>query len=324
MSYDLYFLSPSAAAVPKQEALKEYFLSRPNYGQTENDFWYGNEDTGIYFSFHWGQSDADGALEATDPGEPPEDSRPSDGLTSAGLAFELNYMRPHTFGLEAEIEVSALVKQFGLFVDDPQMSGMGRGPYSREGFLTGWNAGNRFGYSAMIAQDAAVTDLLASSLPAAQLERNWRWNLKRSRLQEELGQYVFVPKIMALLHEGGVKSFVVWGDGMPTALPDTDLIVVVRESLAPRRFFRRKPDRAFATPAELAPIRQLGRRVGGEEGYWLFDSAVPPAPILDFFKSRIPWTGEFKGVPTESVLTRETLVEAMAAPRLKIETINGE
>jgi len=321
MSYDLSFLASSAAAAPGRDALGEYFRARPNYTQNDGQFWYANEDTGVYFSFEW----SDGRDELPpDSDDPPEAVGPADDFADAGLAFNLNYVRPHIFGLEAETEVSSLVRRFGLLVDDPQMNGMGRGAYSPEGFLSGWNDGNRFAYSALAAQGAMGADVPGSSLPAARLEHAWRWNLNRGRLQEELNAMdVFVPKIMTLLHEGEVKTFVVWGDAMPAALPDTDLIVMAREDMAPRRFFRRKPDVTIATQAELEPIRKRGRRVGGDGGYLLFDYAVPPDPIVDFFKARSPLAGELKGVPTDKVLTRELLVEAMTSPALTFETGDG-
>ncbi len=59
----------------------------------------------------------------------------------------MSYFRPHVFGVEAVSEVEALVTAFQCDVQDDQVDGMGTGPFTREGFVRGWNAGNRFEYS---------------------------------------------------------------------------------------------------------------------------------------------------------------------------------
>ena len=46
----------------------------------------------------------------------------------------LNYYRPHIFGMEAEPEVSGFVATFEPIIMDPQIGGMADGEYSRDGF----------------------------------------------------------------------------------------------------------------------------------------------------------------------------------------------
>ena len=62
---------------------------------------------------------------------------------------------------------AAFVHAFDLVVDDPQMAGMGRGEFSADGFLAGWNAGNRFAHGAIVAQhgDTATFHSLPEALP---------------------------------------------------------------------------------------------------------------------------------------------------------------
>jgi hypothetical protein len=99
----------------------------------------------VYFSFDY--TDA----KDVDPEEIEE--QPNDGLVPTGLSFNINYIRPHFFGLEAEPELAALIEHFSFLIDDPQRQGMGRGKYSREGFLRGWNAGNLLGYIVHLKQN---------------------------------------------------------------------------------------------------------------------------------------------------------------------------
>ena len=58
-----------------------YFENRDRYEVANGQAWYSNDDTGVYFVFEWDDS-ADG---------------------QGGPSFNLNYYRPHIFGLEGEM-----------------------------------------------------------------------------------------------------------------------------------------------------------------------------------------------------------------------------
>lgn len=202
MSYDLRFRSRPGAAPLTREAFAGYFAGRRHVTAQGDQAWYENEDSEVYCSFQW----SDGS-EAE--GEP------------AGASFNLNFYRPRVFGLEAEAEVGAFVRAFDLLVDDPQSDGMGEGEYAAEGFLRGWNRGNEFACQAIRQLQGP-----GQSLPGAELERIWRWNRGRAALQEALGDEIFVPRIMLLLHEGEAKPAIAWTSGMPVALPACELIAL--------------------------------------------------------------------------------------------------
>src|SRR5262245_29767647 len=135
MSYDLYFKSRSGEPSVSAEDFASFFRARPNYEVSEQQAIYQNEATGVYFIFDIGDEES----EEEEPGLLP-------------LSFNLNYLRPHIFGLEAELELSTLVKQFDLLVSDAQIDGMNEGEYSADGFLRGWNTGNEFGYQSILSQ----------------------------------------------------------------------------------------------------------------------------------------------------------------------------
>ena len=287
MSYDLSFLVRNGEATPTAESFREHFRSRRGYTEQGGEFWYQNEDTGVYFSFdlHEGEDvgedlDADGAASV------------DDGLRATCLTFNLNYFRPHVFGLESEREVSALVARFSLLVDDPQNEGMARGPYSSVGFLRGWDAGNLFGHRAILGQmdkgEPSISNPRLDALPKETLESIWRWNYGRPQLQHELGDDVFVPRIQLVRDEGAPRSFVVWGDAIAVAVPDVDLLVLVRDELAPRKLFGRKRDMCLAKAAALRPLVGLGRRVESDTPYTVFAYDAPPAAIVEFFRTQPP------------------------------------
>lgn len=192
MTYDLFF-RPKNGKLPCDDIMR-YFSSRPNYCMEGGEAMFNNEDTGVYFRFMCPSLDED-----------PQ------------VVFNMNYCRPHPFGLEAELEVAAFVKQFNLLVEDPQINGMGSGEYSREGFLSGWNGGNEVACKELTNVPAHLEGDF--TLPYELMERCWAWNKARSSLQEQLkADDIFVPKIMFCLHQKQIKTFITWPDAIPIAL----------------------------------------------------------------------------------------------------------
>jgi hypothetical protein len=295
LSYDLFFRSRPGARPITPVSFREYFSARRHYAVRESQAWYANEDSGVYFSF-----ELPGEREPLDLEE--EDG---EGYIPEDASFNLNYFRPHVFGLEAEPEVSAFMEAFDPLIEDPQVGGMGEGPYSPEGFLNGWNRGNAFSYSAVAASGSADTPPL--SLPAAEIESIWRWNTQRTALQERLGESIFVPRVMFHSSEAEALSFVVWTDGMAALLPVVDTVLLVRVELAPRRFLRRKQDiavlpwaaveratSAYPVEAGVLPFKRLHYQARPKEiERWV--SSLPAAEVLP------------QGIGIDHVLGRELL-----------------
>jgi hypothetical protein len=206
MSYDLYLSSPQL----NSETFVRYFEGRPHY---EDGGWYANADTGVYFSFDFCEPDAD---VASDP-EAPE------VLRAPHVAFNMNFFRPHIFGLEAAPEVAAFVAAFDCTIHDPQDEGMGDGAYSIEGFLRGWNFGNVFGYR-VVRQHPGASDAMIDVMIAddALIEGVWRWNLHREASQSSFGEDRFLPRVSwaKRLSDGSPVAFALWSKGVPTAIPE--------------------------------------------------------------------------------------------------------
>lgn len=202
MSYDLYLWSPRLDG----DAFALYFERRPHYQETG---WYANKDTGVYFNFSFCQPEVD---EVADPESPEILRRPH-------VVFNINYFRPHVFGLEAAPEVAAFVAEFGCAIHDPQIHGMGDGDYSTDGFLRGWNKGNSFGYRSIGAEGGMAEALIADD---ALIERVWRWNLERAASQAQVGGERFLPLVnwAKVKSDGSPITFAVWGEGVVTAIPE--------------------------------------------------------------------------------------------------------
>lgn len=223
MSYDLYFRARRLPA-PSVADLRRHFGARPRYQEGESGYFYEDTATGVYFSF-----DLRGAT-----GDAPADP------AAVPLAFNINFFRPHVFALEAEPEVRALCDAFGLDVVDPQADGMGEGPYSREGFLRGWNAGNAFAHRVCLTHESGPGTIF--HLPAAQNRGIWLWNSGRERYLDLLGSLemlpCFVPTVFMFTREAGPPrafSAVVWSEAMPLAVPRVDYVLAMRERGDPVR-----------------------------------------------------------------------------------------
>src|SRR5262245_23861381 len=117
MSHDLR-LFPALDRPPLE---RDAFLAacEGDHFTTEDDqASYSNEETGVYFSLTWypgGDEDEDEEGEERDP------NRTSHAMRSRPhVHFNMNYCRPHFFGLEADVELSGLARRLSLRVHDDQ------------------------------------------------------------------------------------------------------------------------------------------------------------------------------------------------------------
>lgn len=284
MSYDLYFFGRKLTP----EEFSGYFSSRLHYKVNGSQAFYQNEDTGVYFNF-----DRNIAEEKLDSEAPDYD-----------VSFNLNYFRPHIFGLEAEPELRALVDAFDLTVHDPQNGGMGTGAYSKDGFLKGWNRGNEFGYRAILKNPK--TDLATlSTYPTWHIEQIWKWNFNRDMVQRQLGESTFVPKVSFLRKEGRPASAAVWPDAIAALIPEVDLLIIPRRELAPWTLFQKKEDRCLIGFSEVSKL--LGPYLSNNYNMpsFLLPHSDSPKAIRDFVRGLNPFTGNIEGISVDKVLDQE-------------------
>jgi hypothetical protein len=289
MSYDLYFKSRNSGSKIGASDFAGHLRQRKNFTVSDKQAVYQNEVTGVYFVF-----DLNGAENEEQPSLLP-------------VSFNLNYYRPHIFGLEAEIEVKLFVKKFDLLVSDPQTDGMGEGEYSTEKFLSGWNKGNEFGYRAILQQHP---DTSPSTLSTAQIESCWRWNHAQPGLQQQLGDNVFVPRFMFLLREGKVLTTVVWPDGIPSAIPGADVVLIPRKTVLPKKFFRSPEDQVIASWSEVAPIVEQFPLEQGAVPYRLMRYTEIPSSVLAQLRSFTPTKEKPTGISVDKILNAELVAKS--------------
>ncbi len=308
MSYDLYFQCKNGQSLSK-ESFIHYFSGRPWYKIEQNQAFYDNQDTGVYFCFDY-QAENDTGNE--------DNEAENDYIVS----FNINFNRPHIFGLEAETEIKSFVAEFDLNIFDPQTNGMGEGPYSTEGFLRGWNEGNLFGISAIVGHGGKNGFTAISTLPYADIERYWKWNFSREKLRTKLGNSLFVPRIMFCEVQNKVNSFIVWGDAMPIVLPKVDIVVLFKQQLAQFRLFSKKPVISPVAYKEVTGIFPP-EEIRSEEGfsYRMLTYNSPPPNILDFFAKQKP--GKIQGISVDHILDDE-LVDQAKESASSLETFDFE
>lgn len=287
MSYDL-FLKPRIADVALKNFV-DYFGARRHYEVNDVQALYQNEDTGVYFVFDL-QNESD-----------EED-------TAYPLALNVNYFRPSFFGLETELEVAAFVQAFDMAVSDPQDK-MEDGEYNSEQFLTGWDQGNEFAYSAMLREPGSRSDIV--SYPTATLLKAWEWNMNRENLQAELGESLFVPKVMFILVAGEPRVVSAWPDGIPIATTQVDFFFVPRKELAPRRSRKRVEDHTLVSWEEALPVLKT-HQAHRSDGIIALDYEAPPPDVQRFIEALPLDERKLEAIPADRALNEE-LVEKYSA-----------
>jgi hypothetical protein len=290
MSYDLYFTAPRVSL----EAFNSHFAGDIRYQLSSGEAIYQNQDTGVYFIFRYSNQETGDAEE--EPGF---------------ATFNINYYRPHYFGLEAVQELTGFIEAFRCSVFDPQMHGMGEGPFSPEAFLRGWNHGNEFGYSAVLKGERPPGEVW--HLPTDRLEAIWRWNYRIRESQAALSEDVFIPRIFFIIVENRVASAAVWPDAISEILPEVDILLIGRDRLAPRRFFRgTQKDECLLPFEDVRPILDPYRTSDFPINAFRLPSPITPQNLHDFIRSLKPSTAKLRGVSTDQVLNSEIVKKTTA------------
>jgi hypothetical protein len=215
VSYDLYF--PGEIDL---DAVRDY-LADHGHEVGDAEAGYRNEATGVYWSFSFRGDDDDD----DDDGDDGDD----DDSAQSSLAFNLNYVRPHVFGLEAERFLSRFVQTLELAVEDPQ-GGMSDRRYSPDDFLRGWNSSNALAHRMIASHGGGKRPM---TLPAARNTAIWRWNYVKDLIGEALMDLAgevppcFSPTVMMIVPNGeaAVKTCVIWDLDMAVMIPEVDLVV---------------------------------------------------------------------------------------------------
>lgn len=230
MSFDLYFCWNKNQRIDFQSVIA-WAQRFGNFRHEGNQLWYQNEATGVYFSLDF---DPDVSTDPEEMRVPPE-------VFDTGLSFNLNYNRPSYFALEAMPVVEDLSRQFMLSVFNPQARDAGslRGAADVDArvLIDSWRPSNLWAIGALIDQSEKPNVALMRAEKSLYM---WKYLKALERLQDLCGEDVFVPKLVPLSNEGTVvDTGFVCTQGIPTLLPDSDWVLVVRNA---KRIFRVKKE----------------------------------------------------------------------------------
>lgn len=283
MSYDLFFTSPKIS----REDFNAYFENNPRYELGDGQAFYSNEFTGVYFSFD----------HVEEPGE-------EDEIVEHSVAFNMNYCRPHFFALEAEPEVRKFIDHFNCSIHDYQNDGMGDGPYSREGFLKGWNHGNEFGHKVILGDHDGPE--VVFSKPSDELEKIWLWNSSKQKRENEIQEDIFIPRIMFMTIDGEFGSTCVWPDGISTLIPRVDYLYIPRQDLAPKRLFSKpEEDVCIVAQKDFPEFFDFYSVDSFEFPCYKLPSPDTPKMVKNFVRGLAPFKGKVEGIGLDSVLDLE-------------------
>jgi hypothetical protein len=282
-SLDLY-LKPAV----RRHHILQHLAARTHFSVEKDHALYNNPNTGVYFFLRL--RCARNVLFQSN-------------VISA--EFEVNYYRPSFFGIEAEREISAFVAAFQPQIHDPQIKGMGEGPYSPEGFLNGWNFGNVF------AARNALSRRNVASMPADVLRAAWEWNY-HSAEHDWRNPNLFVPDIMFFRIEGRTSRVVIWPEGMPALLPSVDHVLVGRLVSGAKRF-------GLARWSEVLEVAQRAGLDVAQEPLKVAYLVTPP--LIANWVANIPLIDldGLERLPADGILDDEVI----AAARESIERDRG-
>lgn len=224
MSYDLYFYKKKNSSL-STKVISDYLsekLTQPNEQGTQ--WFFENPDTEVYYSF-----------DKTEPDivtEPAESNESFADYEDAWFSFNINFMRPAFFGLEAFAFVDQFVNDLDLYVLDPQSAS--EIPYkpTQQELISTWHTTNAW------ASRDHFDKLQSAYLPEEESNRVWAYNRQRAALQQELGEEYFVPRIFFFRtkEENKVITFSAWTEHIPTILPFSDYFFLGKTY---RKWFKR-------------------------------------------------------------------------------------
>ncbi len=298
MSYDLFFRSRCSEHDLSLEYFLAYFNRRSNYEISDDQAFYLNQNTDIYFDFSY-----EVISESAEVNDVPMPA----GLTP--VSFRLNVFRPHVFGLEAEHELAEFIDHFDLMVYDGQSKGRGEAEYSRGDFLRSYNATNEFAYKVIVNTVPEYRKSVV--LPTDQIEAVWRWNYRIGELSKIIGVDIFIPRISYLRLGTDIKTCVVWGDGDPIILPEVDVILLHRSVHPFRRPNKAKMETPIVALGDIESLLAEFPRGKQTMSYYRLEYSTVPSAIAQFFEDARPHhSGEIGIIEPSSVLNKEILERA--------------
>ena len=212
MSYDLNFYKRKTDPISKSD-IEQYLNNLPNVANESGTQWfYQNKNTGVYCTFEYYELDeSDEELEIES----------FENFEDTNFSFNINFIRPQFFGRECFPIVDKFAKDLNLYILNPQGDGEPK-EYESELLEKQWAESNL---------NFAKINFKEWGLNYLDLEKSnysWEFSIKRTELQNKLGEEYFVPGIFYVKpkNENELKTLSVWPEHIPYVLPKVDFIIV--------------------------------------------------------------------------------------------------
>ncbi|MBS1666612.1 MAG: hypothetical protein JST58_04475 [Bacteroidetes bacterium] len=216
MSYDLYFYKQKGTNLTETEIANYLTENLVPVNESKNQWFFENKDTEVYYSIETNAiEDAPETIELFDS---------FSDFDNTGFSFNLNFMRPSFFGLEAFLFVEKFIKDLGLFVLNPQEEF--ENPYipTKEDLFDNWNRTNLYVSKDNFGEESFY-------YPLAESNTIWEFNYNRQKLQEEIGVNYFVSRVFfcKTFRDNKIVTLSTWTQHIPNILPKADYYLLSRE-----------------------------------------------------------------------------------------------
>ncbi len=211
MSFDLYFYKEKNSRFQNKDFV-DYLNDIIQYSKKNEEWFYENENTEVYFSF------------AKDKIEDEEylSELKLKNFTEIELSFNINYFRPDFFGLEAFPVVDEFIKRFNLFVINPQEDDLSLIQPKMGSLYKSWSKSNK----KVITQHFEEFELIHFDKDLS--DYSWVYNFKIEGLINEFGDDLYIPKIDYFLntHLNQIQTSIIWPIDAPIVLPKVDFYLL--------------------------------------------------------------------------------------------------
>jgi len=227
MSYDLYFYKSKGTSLSENQIAGYLTNNLVSVNKESNQWYYQNKDTEVYYLFD--QNKPDDEPESIELYESFKD------FDTTHFSFNLNFIRPGFFGLQAFQFIEQFINDLNLYVLNPQSASDNPYKPTKKELFDNWNKTN------LHSGSDHFDSLQSGYLPAEKSNEIWNYNFHRSRLQNELGEKYFVPKIFFFKKRqtNEVITVTSWTEHIPTVIAPADYFLLSRKH---QKFFRTVKD----------------------------------------------------------------------------------
>ncbi|QLC65578.1 hypothetical protein LPB248_04495 [Flavobacterium sp. LPB0248] len=232
MSYDLYFFKTKGSPITDNEI--ENFLSSELVPKENNQWFFHNSDTEVYFTFEKTEKENNNDSENFENFEDFKD---------VNISFNLNFLRPSFFGIEAFEFIDKLVNDLDLYVFNPQSENDKPYKPNQQELFNNWNNTNLHASSSHFSEQNSYLDIEKSN-------QIWNYNANRNLIQQKLGNAYFVPKMFFFKtkENNDVITVSSWTEHIPNVIPNADYFLLTKVQ---KKWFKTKKENTLISREKL-------------------------------------------------------------------------